>query len=118
MVKTGNVKFGDKSNFLPEGFWSAVDVWIKKPHVVNKRLCGATQTEDRDVDIAELKELLPELTQCTSDELNEVVLFLSNSSDQNDHSTDTQWSLTIRTIIPKVNTYGSNVHKEVILRGK
>ncbi|KAL2078955.1 hypothetical protein ACEWY4_024699 [Coilia grayii] len=117
MVKTGEIKFSDKCSALSDGFWSAVDVWIKKPHVVNKRLCGVTQTEDRDVDVGELKDFLSELTQCSSDELSEVVSFLGSGSDHNDHSIDRQWCLTVRTIIPKVNTYGTNVQKEVILKG-
>lgn len=38
MPKLFEITFTDKSN--TGGFWSAIDVWIKKPHVVNKRLCG------------------------------------------------------------------------------
>lgn len=113
--------FSDKCNALPEGFWSAVDVWTKKPHVVNKRLCGVTQTDDRDVDLGELKDFLSKLTQCnvSTDEFSEVVSFLDGITDHvKDHLIDRQWCLTVRTIIPKVNTYGTNVHKEIILKGR
>lgn len=111
--------FRDKCNALPEGFWSAVDVWSKKPHVVNKRLCGVTQTDDKDVDLGELKDVLSKLTECSTDEFSEVVSFLDGITDHvMDHRIDRQWCLTIRTIIPKVNTYGTNVHKEIILKGR
>ena len=29
-----------------EGFWSAVDVWLKRPHVVNRRLVGAVVVQE------------------------------------------------------------------------
>ncbi|XP_048092914.1 probable tRNA (uracil-O(2)-)-methyltransferase isoform X1 [Alosa alosa] len=117
MVKTFEFKFSDKGNALPEGFWSAVDVWIKKPHVVNKRLCGVIQTEDRDVDVGEFKDFLSKLTQCGTDELSEVVSFLDSGTDHDKgHLINRQLSLTVRTIIPKVNTYGTHAHKEIILK--
>ncbi|CAI5783557.1 probable tRNA (uracil-O(2)-)-methyltransferase [Podarcis lilfordi] len=31
------------SALLPGGFWAAVGVWLEKPQVANKRLCGARQ---------------------------------------------------------------------------
>lgn len=32
---------------LPGGFWAAVGVWLEKPQVANKRLCGARLEEAR-----------------------------------------------------------------------
>ncbi|XP_074132968.1 putative tRNA (uracil-O(2)-)-methyltransferase [Sminthopsis crassicaudata] len=37
----GQALVTDSSSQLPSGFWSAVAVWVERPHVVNKRLCGA-----------------------------------------------------------------------------
>ncbi|KAM8970368.1 probable tRNA (uracil-O(2)-)-methyltransferase isoform X2 [Sarcophilus harrisii] len=37
----GRALVTDGSAQLPSGFWSAVAVWVERPQVVNKRLCGA-----------------------------------------------------------------------------
>ncbi|XP_070786079.1 probable tRNA (uracil-O(2)-)-methyltransferase [Enoplosus armatus] len=112
MPKLFNIKFTGDCKTLPEGFWSAVDVWIKKPHVVNKRLCGVKETESEDVGREALLFLLddPELSR-------DVLSFLTGgSSPAQTHEVDKPWSSTVRTIIPKVNSYGTNLHKEVILK--
>ncbi|MED6246371.1 hypothetical protein ATANTOWER_016951 [Ataeniobius toweri] len=99
---------------LPEGFWSAVEVWVKKPHVVNKRLCGATETESRDVDIEDLRILLDKNDE---ESLQDVFLLLcSGVSPSNIHQKDKPWSSTVRTFIPKVNCYGAKQQKEVVLK--
>ncbi|XP_047242775.1 probable tRNA (uracil-O(2)-)-methyltransferase [Girardinichthys multiradiatus] len=99
---------------LPEGFWSAVEVWVKKPHVVNKRLCGATETESRDVDIEDLRILLDKNDE---ESLQDVFLLLcSGVSPSNTHQKDKPWSSTVRTFIPKVNCYGAKQQKEVVLK--
>ncbi|XP_051020762.1 probable tRNA (uracil-O(2)-)-methyltransferase [Acomys russatus] len=46
MVELGRVLVSDPGGLLPEGFWAAVTVWLEKPQVANKRLCGA-RTEAR-----------------------------------------------------------------------
>ncbi|XP_030018666.1 putative tRNA (uracil-O(2)-)-methyltransferase [Sphaeramia orbicularis] len=116
MPKLVDVKFPSGCETLPEGFWSAVDVWIKKPHVVNKRLCGVKETQSQDVDRDTLVLLLdPDLPGSGSGSgLSEDVLaFLSP---EQTHGQDKPWSYSIRTFIPKVNSYGSNLHKEVVLK--
>ncbi|KAM4709696.1 putative tRNA (uracil-O(2)-)-methyltransferase [Discoglossus pictus] len=36
------VQFRDPGSVLPGGFWAAVGVWLDKPQVINKRLCGSS----------------------------------------------------------------------------
>lgn len=113
MPKLLDLKFPGECKSLPEGFWSAVDVWIKKPHVVNKRLCGVKETESEHVGAEALQLLLgdPELS-------NTVLCLLTRGAAPAQHDHDKPWSSSVRTIIPKVNCYGTNVHKELVLKGK
>ncbi|EGV91598.1 putative tRNA (uracil-O(2)-)-methyltransferase [Cricetulus griseus] len=46
MVELGRVSLSDPGAVLPTGFWAAVAVWLERPQVANKRLCGA-RTEAR-----------------------------------------------------------------------
>ncbi|XP_008831081.2 probable tRNA (uracil-O(2)-)-methyltransferase [Nannospalax galili] len=41
MAELGRVRLRDPRALLPAGFWAAVAVWLERPHVANKRLCGA-----------------------------------------------------------------------------
>uniref|UniRef100_A0A8D1BSA5 tRNA (uracil-O(2)-)-methyltransferase n=1 Tax=Sus scrofa TaxID=9823 RepID=A0A8D1BSA5_PIG len=41
MAEVGRAAVSDPGSLLPEGFWAAVAVWVEKPQVANKRLCGA-----------------------------------------------------------------------------
>ncbi|KAM6221806.1 putative tRNA (uracil-O(2)-)-methyltransferase [Rhynchocyon petersi] len=41
MAEVGRVPVRDPGARLPEGFWAAVAVWLERPQVANKRLCGA-----------------------------------------------------------------------------
>uniref|UniRef100_A0A8C6WSR8 tRNA (uracil-O(2)-)-methyltransferase n=1 Tax=Neogobius melanostomus TaxID=47308 RepID=A0A8C6WSR8_9GOBI len=95
---------------LPEGFWSAVAVWIKKPHVINKRLCGVKETESRNVD----REALGLFVNGLSD----TALDFVSSGHKDTHENGKEWSYNVRTFIPKVNCYGSKLHKEAILKCK
>ncbi|TKS92747.1 putative tRNA (uracil-O(2)-)-methyltransferase [Collichthys lucidus] len=108
MPKLFDLKFPGGCKTLPEGFWSAVDVWIKKPHVVNKRVCGVKETEGGHVGTEAVHFLLddPELSP-------QVFSFLSREVSP---AQDKPWTSSVRTIIPKVNCYGTNLHKELILR--
>nr|XP_054603774.1 probable tRNA (uracil-O(2)-)-methyltransferase [Nothobranchius furzeri] len=113
MPKLFDMKFPEGCGTLPDGFWSAVDVWVKKPHVVNKRLCGVKETEGRQADGEDLRFLLDDDEELFKD----VMLFLCSSSGASAaHHQDTPWSFTSRTFIPKVSCYGSTSHKEVILK--
>lgn len=101
----------------PEGFWSAVDVWIKKPHVVNKRLCGATETEYRDVSGEELELCLYSLTGINLRDLPGILPFLHAHTG---HQTVPSWSVGGRTIIPKavIQSNGPKVYKEIVVKGE
>ncbi|XP_056225800.1 probable tRNA (uracil-O(2)-)-methyltransferase [Seriola aureovittata] len=111
MPKVSDIKFPGGCKTLPEGFWSAVDVWIQKPHVVNKRLCGAKETERKEVNAEEL--LHGPLADLSQDVLS---LLSSGVSPAQTHQQDKPWCSTVRTFIPKVNSYGTSLHKEVVLR--
>ncbi|XP_032439582.1 putative tRNA (uracil-O(2)-)-methyltransferase isoform X2 [Xiphophorus hellerii] len=114
MPKLSDAEFPSGCKSLPEGFWSAVEVWVKKPHVVNKRLCGATETESRDVDSGDLRKLLDSNEE---ELLQDVFQFLcSGVSPAHTHQKDKPWSSTVRTFIPKVNCYGAKQQKEVVLK--
>ncbi|XP_037537270.1 probable tRNA (uracil-O(2)-)-methyltransferase [Nematolebias whitei] len=114
MPKLFESKFAGGCKSLPDGFWSAVDVWIKKPHVVNKRLCGVKETESKDVGREDLLILL----DGDEDEqlFDHVMLFLRSGSPERTHQRDKPWTSSVRTFIPKVNCYGAKQQKEVILK--
>ncbi|XP_019309355.2 probable tRNA (uracil-O(2)-)-methyltransferase isoform X2 [Panthera pardus] len=40
MAEVGRAAVRDPGELLPGGFWEAVAVWLEKPQVANKRLCG------------------------------------------------------------------------------
>lgn len=104
----------------PEGFWSAVDVWIKKPHVVNKRLCGATEAEYRDVSSEELALCLCSLTGISLPDFPEILPFLHAHAAAAGHQTVPSWSVGGRTVIPKrgPQSSGAKLYKEVVVKGK
>ncbi|XP_041635470.1 probable tRNA (uracil-O(2)-)-methyltransferase [Cheilinus undulatus] len=112
MPKLFDIKFPGECKTLPEGFWSAVDVWIKKPHVVNKRLCGVKETEIGDVGRDDLLFLLgdPELSEDVFSFLNNRILPAQT------HDKDKPWTSSVRTFIPKVSCYGTQLHKEVVVK--
>ncbi|KAM9237672.1 putative tRNA (uracil-O(2)-)-methyltransferase [Dugong dugon] len=41
MAEVGRAAVLDPGALLPGGFWAAVAVWLERPQVANKRLCGA-----------------------------------------------------------------------------
>ncbi|XP_029382841.1 putative tRNA (uracil-O(2)-)-methyltransferase isoform X1 [Echeneis naucrates] len=114
MPKVSDIKLPAGCRTLPGGFWSAVDVWTHKPHVVNKRLCGVKETERTDVDAEDLRLLLHDPV---SDLSHDVLSFLTcRTSTVHTHQDHKPWSSTVRTFIPKGNTSGTELHKEVVLR--
>lgn len=112
MPKLFEITFTDKSN--TGGFWSAIDVWIKKPHVVNKRLCGVKETQSKNVGVEELGNIL--LTHGSDTSESKDVLTFLNSGVELEHDKERLWSFCVRTFIPKVNCYGTTVHKDIILK--
>ncbi|XP_061769870.1 probable tRNA (uracil-O(2)-)-methyltransferase isoform X1 [Nerophis ophidion] len=105
MPKLFDIEFPEECQSNPDRFWSAVDVWLKKPHVVNKRLCGVKETESQNVNGAALSLVLG------NDELPQDVLsFVTTSAFAH------TLSYNIRTFIPKVNIYGTHLHKEIVVK--
>lgn len=104
----------------PEGFWSAVDVWIKKPHVVNKRLCGVTESNYRDVSCEELEPCLCSFPGVNVQDVTEILPFLHAHTVPTSHQTVPTWSVGGRTIIPKagLQSNGAKLYKEIVVKGK
>ncbi|KAM9836651.1 putative tRNA (uracil-O(2)-)-methyltransferase isoform 2-T2 [Aulostomus maculatus] len=115
MPKVLELKCPGECGNLPGGFWSAVDVWTKKPHVVNKRLCGVKETESREVSGGALSFLFG--GGAAAELPPEVVSFLTRgASAEPTHGPQAAFSSSVRTFIPKVNSYGTSAHKEVVLK--
>ena len=52
MAEVGRIVVSDPgSRMLPGGFWAAVAVWVEKPQVANKRLCGVRLEARRSVSL-------------------------------------------------------------------
>ncbi|XP_072542951.1 probable tRNA (uracil-O(2)-)-methyltransferase [Salminus brasiliensis] len=102
----------------PEGFWSASDVWIQKPHVVNKRLCGVKEGEYVAVSTEGLGRSLALLTRTPSQELADVFPFLHVHTAESGHEAEEKWCVGVRTIIPKVrpDSSGANLCKEIVVK--
>lgn len=116
MPKLFDIKCPGGCNAGPEGFWAAVDVWIKKPHVANKRLCGVKETDGKDVDREDLHFLLKDPESELS---QDVFSFLQcGISPAHTHGKDKPWPSTVRRLIPKANCYGKTLHKDLVLKGK
>ncbi|KAM9027748.1 putative tRNA (uracil-O(2)-)-methyltransferase isoform 2-T2 [Ara ararauna] len=57
LVRTVGVRDGGAA--LPRGFWAAVRVWLEKPQVANRRLCGAAIEAEGTVALGEGGEESP-----------------------------------------------------------
>ncbi|KAI4905047.1 hypothetical protein NFI96_016023 [Prochilodus magdalenae] len=116
MSKVSEVNLAVKCR--PEGFWSAAEVWIKKPHVVNKRLCGVKETEYEALGSEDIGHSLARLTGIQEHELAEVFPFLQVYTADCDHKTAGSWCVGVRTIIPKVGPTcnGANLYKEIVVK--
>nr|XP_035941577.1 probable tRNA (uracil-O(2)-)-methyltransferase isoform X4 [Halichoerus grypus] len=49
MAEVGRAAVRDPGALLPGGFWAAVAVWLERPQVANKRLCGVRLDARRSV---------------------------------------------------------------------
>lgn len=59
MGLVGTAAVRDGGAVLPHGFWAAVRVWLEKPQVVNRRLCGAAIEAEGLVPLGEGGEASP-----------------------------------------------------------
>ncbi|XP_032043007.1 probable tRNA (uracil-O(2)-)-methyltransferase [Aythya fuligula] len=62
MGPVGTAAVRDGGAALPSGFWAAVRVWLEKPQVANRRLCGAAIEAEGTVLLGESEEGSPRLT--------------------------------------------------------
>ncbi|XP_061665265.1 probable tRNA (uracil-O(2)-)-methyltransferase isoform X2 [Syngnathoides biaculeatus] len=104
MLQVCEVKCPAECQSLPGGFWSAVDVWIEKPHVVNKRICGVQVTDcEEEEEAAALLRSLPQW---------DVTVGSRHPRDTHRTCLTSQ----VRTFIPKVNIYGTRKQKELVVK--
>lgn len=59
MGPVGTAAVRDGGAALPHGFWAAVRVWLEKPQVANRRLCGAAIEAEGTVPLGEGGEASP-----------------------------------------------------------
>ncbi|XP_063315929.1 probable tRNA (uracil-O(2)-)-methyltransferase [Pelobates fuscus] len=124
MVDLETVFLRDPGCVLPQGFWAAVTVWLEKPHVLNKRLCGST-TQWR----WEVSPAVPAESQTGPGEKEEpeglggVLGALSGISSPGqdggmldkirgygERAAASGTTITLRTLIPKANPHYPSVH--------
>ncbi|KAG8591329.1 hypothetical protein GDO81_000128 [Engystomops pustulosus] len=105
MPELGRTCVRDPGSVLPAGFWAAVTVWVEKPQVVNKRLCGSCV--EHNWDQAAVHTLLPGLSCPGGDE--EVLAHIRGYQESD---------VIVRTVIPKANPhYGcTEPRREIIIR--
>ncbi|CAN2388593.1 tRNA (uracil) methyltransferase activity, partial [Pristimantis euphronides] len=101
MPELGRVAVRDPGSALPQGFWAAVAVWVEKPQVLNKRLCGSCAVLDREEE--EARRLLCGLSCPGGDQ--EVLGRVREDG-----------AVTLRRLIPKSNPhYRSSVPRRELL---
>ncbi|XP_070541406.1 probable tRNA (uracil-O(2)-)-methyltransferase [Ptychodera flava] len=118
------------------GFWKAVDIWIQKPHVVNRRLCGATILYRDNVLINNLSLFLKQRQDTLVKELSNTsdIVIDKSSLERNQHlgsddepqtegvtdclGNDLYVEFCIRKLLPKYLQRSVPLHEHVILDKK
>ncbi|KAJ1213980.1 hypothetical protein NDU88_001609 [Pleurodeles waltl] len=109
MVILGQCSVSGSLSVLPAGFWAAVDVWVQKPQVVNRRLCGSQSHQDADSDPL-LASLRKDLCQAWGSE--EDVEILHSIAELGDLA-----EVLLRTLIPKANPhFSSEPSSELVIK--
>ncbi|XP_021116011.1 probable tRNA (uracil-O(2)-)-methyltransferase isoform X3 [Heterocephalus glaber] len=62
MAEVGRRSVCDSYALLPGGFWAAVAVWLERPQVANKRLCGARLEARQSATLPRAEALRPRLS--------------------------------------------------------
>ncbi|XP_006004847.1 probable tRNA (uracil-O(2)-)-methyltransferase [Latimeria chalumnae] len=109
------------SSVFPDGFWSAVAVWVEKPQVANRRLYGSgTEKEWELQSCRELREALREFLGVDpgAESLGwEIFHFVSGSKeDGTDEREAAGFHLTLRTLFPKANPHKISQGRELIIK--
>ncbi|XP_029447650.1 probable tRNA (uracil-O(2)-)-methyltransferase isoform X2 [Rhinatrema bivittatum] len=142
MAVLGTVRVvGAVAAAVPGGFWSAVDVWVQRPQVVNKRLCGARTEEEENggggpaADLREERELRAESAYPRVGRgdgvgrlrLSDILSELSRDADNADvlsfmrgyeEAGASGFHIVLRTLIPKSNPHYGSVcpRKELVIK--
>ncbi|KAE8629026.1 hypothetical protein XENTR_v10000332 [Xenopus tropicalis] len=111
MPELGSVRLRDSSSVLPGGFWAAVAVWLEKPQVLNKRLCGSTVGKQWDLgeesgpegmDVNPILAVLGGMSGPVGEACDEEMLKLLSGYGNRRGGSGT---VTLRTLIPKANPH-------------
>ncbi|XP_075050481.1 putative tRNA (uracil-O(2)-)-methyltransferase [Mixophyes fleayi] len=120
MPELGRVSLGDSGCVLPGGFWAAVTVWLEKPQVLNKRLCGSCTEQSwevgqsgEDLLLRSLLSLLPGLSCPGGDE--DVLSSIRGYVESRESGEST---VILRSLIPKSNPHYSSTEprRELVIR--
>lgn len=138
MELLGEIVLRDETPLLfPGGFWAAVGVWLEKPQVANKRLCGARLDEARRVSRARIRDGSPRrakaeppagtrqsglesvwedvLQACRDHEAFHCLLLRPNPEGPAQEEEDEELELVLRTLVPKGSPPAPAL--EVIVKG-
>ncbi|XP_075713624.1 putative tRNA (uracil-O(2)-)-methyltransferase isoform X2 [Rhinoderma darwinii] len=108
MPELGRICVRDPGSVLPDGFWAAVAVWVEKPQVLNKRLCGSCVEQSWE-EVA-VRTLLSGLSCPGGDE--EVLSRIRGYEESG------AGAVVLRTIIPKTNPHypSTEPRRELLIR--
>ncbi|XP_069833461.1 probable tRNA (uracil-O(2)-)-methyltransferase [Dendropsophus ebraccatus] len=106
MPELGRISVRDPGSVLPDGFWAAVAVWVEKPQVLNKRLCGSCVEQSLEEEV--VRRLLSGLSCPGGDE--EVLARIRGCEETG--------AAILRTIIPKTNPHypDTEPRRELLIR--
>ncbi|XP_036982818.2 probable tRNA (uracil-O(2)-)-methyltransferase [Artibeus jamaicensis] len=68
MAEVGRVAVRDPGTLLPGGFWAAVAVWLERPQVANRRLCGVRVEARRNAALPRTEQEARAAAGCVSEE--------------------------------------------------
>ncbi|XP_053314212.1 probable tRNA (uracil-O(2)-)-methyltransferase [Spea bombifrons] len=106
MPELGAVSVRDPNSVLPDGFWAAIAVWLEKPQVLNKRLCGSSIQEtwqEGGCEPEELRGLLDLLSALSCPGEDEEMVDMIRGYGESGAGLGT--SIILRTLIPKANPH-------------
>ncbi|XP_054437802.1 probable tRNA (uracil-O(2)-)-methyltransferase [Pteronotus mesoamericanus] len=68
MAEVGRAAVPDPGSLLPGGFWAAVEVWLQRPQVANRRLCGVRLEARRSAALPGIEQEAWAAADCGSEE--------------------------------------------------
>lgn len=106
-------------NFSEEEFWSAVQVWISKPHTLNKRVLSFEDIADfiskaftsRDV------QRIIDIVSNADDLFRDILSYQNKVSVREEESNNHKLEIRIRKLIPRNETHFDNC-VEMVISGK